>query len=199
MLDLVLGINDIESKTDEANHEEPIRKDYSEEESSPMVISVSSSENQDNIEQITYKGSICVSMPTGANSNMKRSKEGEDVDGRDITSYRAVLEADLNEDTVARFTYMNFEEDDNRARAGRQMCKMTETPAYGCHPSEFGRDSFQGPGGLNGILLAVAGMASFSPLDTAPSQPLFGIRETYQAIDPVYKVHEKLQHKKFMD
>ena len=80
LLDLVLGINDIESKTDEANHEEPIRKDYSEEESSPMVISVSSSENQENIEQITHKGSICVSVPTGANSNMKRSKEGEDVD-----------------------------------------------------------------------------------------------------------------------
>ena len=127
----------------------------------------------------------------GFSTNMFPGKEGEDIDGRDITSYRAVLEADLNEDTVARFTYMNFEEDDNRARAGRQMCKMTETPAYGCHPTEFGRDSFQGPGGLNGILLAVAGMASFSPLDTAPSQPLFGIRETYQAIDPVYKVHEK--------
>jgi len=89
----------------------------------------------------------------GFSTNMFPGKEGEDIDGRDITSYRAVLEADLNEDTVARFTYMNFEEDDNRARAGRQMCKMTETPAYGCHPIEFGRDSFQGPGGLNGLLL----------------------------------------------
>ena len=35
---------------------------------------------------------------------------------------------------------MKFEEDDNRARAGRQMCKMTETPAYGCNPFEFGRE-----------------------------------------------------------
>jgi outer membrane receptor protein involved in Fe transport len=127
----------------------------------------------------------------GFSTNMFPGKEGEDIDGRDITSYRAVLEADLNEDTIARFTYMNFEEDDNRARAGRQMCKMTETPAYGCHPFKFGRDSFQGPGGLNGLLLGAAGMASFSPLDTAPAQPLFGIRETYQAIDPVYKVNEK--------
>ena len=124
-------------------------------------------------------------------TNMFPGKEGEDIDGRDIISYRAVLEADLNEDTVARFTYMNFEEDDNRARAGRQMCKMTETPSYGCHPFKFGRDSFQGPGGLNGLLLGAAGMASFSPLDTAPAQPLFGIRETYQAIDPVYQVNEK--------
>ena len=73
----------------------------------------------------------------GFSTNMFPGKEGEDIDGRDISSYRAVLEADLNENTIARFTYMNFEEDDNRARAGRQMCKMTETPAYGCNPFEL--------------------------------------------------------------
>lgn len=127
----------------------------------------------------------------GFSTNMFPGKEGEDVDGRDITSYRAVLEADLNEDTVARFTYMKFEEDDNRARAGRQMCKMTETPAYGCNPFEFGREQPTAGSGLNGLLLATAGLQSFSPLDTAPSNPLFDIRQTYQAIDPVYKVDEK--------
>ena len=127
----------------------------------------------------------------GFSTNMFPGKEGEDVDGRDISSYRAVLEADLNENTIARFTYMNFEEDDNRARAGRQMCKMTETPAYGCNPFEFGREQPTAGSGLNGLLLATAGMQSFSPLDTAPSNPLFDIRQTYQAIDPVYKVDEK--------
>ena len=106
----------------------------------------------------------------GFSTNMFPGKEGEDIDGRDITSYRAVLEADLNEDTIARFTYMNFEEDDNRARAGRQMCKTTETPAYGCNPFEFGREQPQAGSGLNGLLLAAAGLQSFSPLDTA--QPL---------------------------
>ena len=127
----------------------------------------------------------------GFSTNMFPGKEGEDIDGRDITSYRAVLEADLNEDTVARFTYMNFEEDDNRARAGRQMCKTTETPAYGCHPFKFGREQPQAGSGLNGLLLAVAGLQSFSPLDATPSQPLTDLRQTYQAIDPVYKVNEK--------
>ncbi|GIS05419.1 MAG: hypothetical protein CM15mP109_01750 [Candidatus Dadabacteria bacterium] len=127
----------------------------------------------------------------GFSTNMFPGKEGEDIDGRDISSYRAVLEADLNENTIARFTYMNFEEDDNRARAGRQMCKMTETPAYGCNPFEFGREQPTAGSGLNGLLLAAAGLQSFSPLDTAPSNPLFGIRESYQAIDPVYKVDEK--------
>jgi len=127
----------------------------------------------------------------GFSTNMFPGKEGEDIDGRDIISYRAVLEADLNEDTVARFTYMNFEEDDNRARAGRQMCKTTETPAYGCHPFKFGREQPQAGSGLNGLLLAVAGLQSFSPLDATPSQPLTDLRQTYQAIDPVYKVNEK--------
>ena len=51
---------------------------------------------------------------------------------------------------------MNFEEDDNRARAGRQMCKATETPAYGCNPFEFGREQPQAGSGLNGLLLAAA-------------------------------------------
>tara|TARA_B100000963_G_scaffold76393_1_gene64474 strand:+ start:53 stop:2959 length:2907 start_codon:yes stop_codon:yes gene_type:complete len=127
----------------------------------------------------------------GFTTNMFPGKEGEDVDGRKISSYRAILESDLSENTVARFTFMNFEEDDNRARAGRQMCKMTETPAYGCRPDEFGREQPTAGSGLNGLLLAAAGLQSFSPLDTAPSKPLFGIRETYQAIDPVYKVDEK--------
>ena len=34
----------------------------------------------------------------GFSTNMFPGKEGEDIDGRDITSYRAVLEADLNEE-----------------------------------------------------------------------------------------------------
>jgi len=127
----------------------------------------------------------------GFSINMFPGKEGEDVDGREISSYRAILEADLSENTIARFTFMNFEEDDNRARAGRQMCKMTETPAYGCNPFEFGREQPTAGSGLNGLLLAAAGLQSFSPLDSAPSNPLFDIRQTYQAIDPVYKVDEK--------
>ena len=127
----------------------------------------------------------------GFTTNMFPGKEGEDVDGRKISSYRAILESDLSENTVARFTFMNFEEDDNRARAGRQMCKMTETPAYGCRPDQFGREQPTAGSGLNGLLLAASGLQSFSPLDTAPSKPLFGIRETYQAIDPVYQVDEK--------
>ena len=60
LLDLVLGKNDTESKIVEFDNEEPIHKDFSEEESSPMVFSVSSSDIQGNIEeQKTDKGSIC--------------------------------------------------------------------------------------------------------------------------------------------
>ena len=45
------------------------------------------------------------------------------------------------------------------------MCKMTETPAYGCNPFEFGREQPTAGSGLNGLLLAAAGLQSFSPLD----------------------------------
>ena len=51
----------------------------------------------------------------GFSNNLFPGKEGEDIDGRDITSWRFILEADLSENTVARLTYMDFQEDDNRA------------------------------------------------------------------------------------
>ena len=129
----------------------------------------------------------------GFSNNMFPGKEGEDIDGRDITSWRFVLEADLSENTTARLTYMDFEEDDNRARAGRQMCKPTEVPSYGCYPNEFGYGQPTGGSTLGGLFAAIGGLGSFSPLDGgANKNPLTSARETYQAMDPVYKASEKL-------
>ena len=129
----------------------------------------------------------------GFSTNMFPGKEGEDIDGRDINSWRFVLEADLSENTIARLTYMDFEEDDNRARAGRQMCKPTEVPAYGCYPDEFGYGVPTGGSTIGGIFAAIGGLGSFSPLDGgANKNPLTGARQTYQAMDPVYKADEKL-------
>ena len=129
----------------------------------------------------------------GFSNNMFPGKEGEDIDGRDITSWRFVLEADLSENTTARLTYMDFEEDDNRARAGRQMCKPTEVPSYGCYPDEFGYGTPTGGSTIGGIFAAIGGLGSFSPLDGGANQnPITDTRITYQAMDPVYKADEKL-------
>ena len=129
----------------------------------------------------------------GFSNNLFPGKEGEDIDGRDITSWRFILEADLSENTVARLTYMDFQEDDNRARAGRQMCKPTEVPSYGCYPDQFGYGQPTGGSTLGGLFAAIGGLGSFSPLDGgANKNPITDARSTYQAMDPVYKADEKL-------
>ena len=128
----------------------------------------------------------------GFTENQFPGKEGEDIDGRDITSWRMTLAAELSENTTATFTYYNFEEDDNRARIGKQMCAETETPVYGCNPFKIRYGQPKGASDLSGVWGAIAGLNTWSPLDYAAgnlsrSQDL---RETYQNIDPVYKASE---------
>ena len=128
----------------------------------------------------------------GFTENQFPGKEGEDIDGRDITSWRMTLAAELSENTIATFTYYNFEEDDNRARIGKQMCYETETPVYGCNPYKIRYGQPKGASDLSGVWGAIAGLNTWSPLDYASgnlsrSQDL---RETYQNIDPVYKASE---------
>ena len=127
----------------------------------------------------------------GFSDNLFPGRE-TDVDGRDITSWRFTLQAELSENTTAKFTYWNFEEDDNRARIGRQMCKATEVPSFGCHPTEI---AYQGPAGsstFGGDVAAIAGLMTWSPMDyiglnaNRSSDP----RATYQNMDPVYKASE---------
>ena len=60
----------------------------------------------------------------GFSENLFPGREGEDLDGRDITSWRFTLRGELSENTSASLTYWNFEEDDNRSRIGRQMLSL---------------------------------------------------------------------------
>ena len=45
------------------------------------------------------------------------------------------------------------------------MCKSTEVPSYGCHPSEFGRGGPAGSSTFGGDVSAIAGLMTWSPLD----------------------------------
>ena len=126
----------------------------------------------------------------GFSTNMFPGKQGEDIDGRDITSWRFSLKADLSENTTAQLTYWNFEEDDNRARIGRQMCFATEVPSFGCHPT---KEAYQGPAGTStfgGDVMAIAGMMTWSPMDYMGNPRSQGVRDTYQNMTPVYQADE---------
>ena len=123
----------------------------------------------------------------GFTENQFPGKEGEDIDGRDITSWRMTVSAELSENTTATFTYYNFEEDDNRARIGKQMCYETETPVYGCNPFKIRYGQPKGASDLSGVWGAIAGLNTWSPLDYAANNLTRSqdLRETYQNIDPV--------------
>ena len=127
----------------------------------------------------------------GFSENLFPGREGEDLDGRDITSWRFTLRGEISDNTSAKLTYWNFEEDDNRSRIGRQMCKSTEVPSYGCHPSEFGRGGPAGSSTFGGDVSAIAGLMTWSPLDYMNKIPRNqAARSTYQNMDPVYKASE---------
>jgi iron complex outermembrane receptor protein len=53
---------------------------------------------------------------------------GEQIDGRDLWSARATLGFEPTEAISAYLTYEHFQEDDDRLRSGKQLCKKAETP-----------------------------------------------------------------------
>jgi len=57
---------------------------------------------------------------------------GEQIDGRDLWSARATLGFEPNDAISAYLTYEHFEEDDDRIRSGKQLCKKDP------HPLEIG-------------------------------------------------------------
>ncbi|MGB1086972.1 MAG: TonB-dependent receptor, partial [Alphaproteobacteria bacterium] len=117
---------------------------------------------------------------------------GEDIDDRNIQSYRGTLSYELSEDTNAWIMYSSFEEDDKRARIGRQMCSPTSSIAFGCHPTEVSYGG--GPGGastLGGLYGAYNGLLPFDP--TASSfTPISDPRAVIQPFTPVYKADEEM-------
>ncbi|HEX5775702.1 MAG TPA: TonB-dependent receptor, partial [Caulobacteraceae bacterium] len=53
---------------------------------------------------------------------------GEQIDGRDLWSARATLGLEPTDALRVDLTYEHFEEDDDRLRSGKQLCKKDETP-----------------------------------------------------------------------
>ena len=96
---------------------------------------------------------VALNIPMGDNvalrvSGMSQARDGfttnnvtgNDIDGRNMDQFRAILKANLSEDTNITLTAFRLAENSTRARAGRTMCYATETPNWGCHPNRIGYD-----------------------------------------------------------
>ena len=148
---------------------------------------------------------VALNIPMGDNvalrvSGMSQARDGfttnnvtgNDIDGRNMDQFRAILKANLSEDTNITLTAFRLAENSTRARAGRTMCYATETPNWGCHPNKIGYDgSPLGASGLNGITLALSGLLGFSPLDYTKSSAEVGERTVNMWRDPTYITKEE--------
>lgn len=118
----------------------------------------------------------------------------DDVDGRDITTYRVTAAWQINDNADAWLQYSNFTEDDDKVRITNQVCERNTIPTVGCLPNGFGFDKPHNGtttggifGGLNGgVLLGTPNPTSAFPV------PSVGFRKMHTDFEPKYEYNEDL-------
>jgi outer membrane receptor protein involved in Fe transport len=136
---------------------------------------------------------------------------GSDVDGRDLWSVRATLGFEPSDNFRGWLSYEHFEEDDNRIRAGKQLCKKDPTKSsftfagttvpitgadllvtsLGCQEAPLGQsnDRVNSAGTLGGGLAITAGLLNGDAFNT-PLDP--NLRNIESAREPVYQAQQDL-------
>jgi len=118
----------------------------------------------------------------------------DDIDGRDITTFRITGLWQINDNAEAWLQYSRFKEDDDKVRITNQVCERGTIPVVGCNPDGFG---FESPhagtttggifGGLNGAVL----LGNPTPTK-AFNPPSTGFRKMHTDFEPLYKYNEDL-------
>ena len=122
----------------------------------------------------------------------------DDVDGRDITAFRATLAMEPTDRISLWVQYNRFEEDDDRVRITNQVCKRNALPTVGCAPDEFGFDTPHLGATTGGIFAALAGALppGVDGADPAmyhfPSPATDNLRHMHTDFEPVFKDEEDL-------
>ncbi len=126
----------------------------------------------------------------------------DDIDGRDITAYRATFSWDFSDKGNVWVQYNRFDEDDDRARITNQICQRTDLPALGCEPNGFGFDSPHMGSTTGGLFFALNGLGTL-PLGANGDNgvngvtydhpaPALGIREMFTDFEPVFQYEEDI-------
>jgi outer membrane receptor protein involved in Fe transport len=168
----------------------------------------------------TFKGRGMVNVPLGEAAALRiagaitqrdgytdNTVTGNDVNGRDLWSVRATLGFEPAENFRGWLSYEHFDEDDNRIRAGKQLCKKDPTKtsyagipitgldtlvtSLGCQeaPLSDSYDRVNSAGTLGGGLGIIAGLLNGDAF-TAPMDP--NLRHIESALEPVYKAEQDL-------
>ncbi|KCZ92950.1 TonB-dependent receptor [Hyphomonas johnsonii] len=168
----------------------------------------------------TFKGRGMVNVPLGEAAALRiagaitqrdgytdNTVTGNDVNGRDLWSVRATLGFEPAENFRGWLSYEHFDEDDNRIRAGKQLCKKDPTKtsyagipitgldtlvtSLGCQeaPLSDSYDRVNSAGTLGGGLGIIAGLLNGDAF-TTPMDP--NLRHIESALEPVYKAEQDL-------
>lgn len=168
----------------------------------------------------TIKGQGMVNVPVGEKVALRvagaitsrdgytdNTVTGNDVNGRELWSVRATLGFEPTDNFRGWLSYEHFDEDDDRIRAGKQLCKKDPTKtsfagipitgldtlitSLGCQeaPLSDSYDRVNSAGTLGGGLGIVAGLLNGDAF-TAPLDP--NLRNIESALDPVYQAQQDL-------
>jgi iron complex outermembrane receptor protein len=120
---------------------------------------------------------------------------GNDVDGRDQYSLRGSLVWEASDNTTIDLMVSYFEEDSNRARSQKTMCKNDPTGVLGCLPDGL---EFDYPNPTSQLSNILASDAALGPLgiynigdNTRPTNP-DDLRKVRSEFDPEYNSDETL-------
>ena len=168
----------------------------------------------------TIKGQGMVNVPVGEKVALRvagaitsrdgytdNTVTGNDVNGRELWSVRATLGFEPSDNFRGWLSYEHFDEDDDRIRSGKQLCKKDPTKtsfagipitgldtlitSLGCQDAPFSDsyDRVNSAGTLGGGLGIVAGLLNGDAYNT-PLDP--NLRNIESALDPVYKAQQDL-------
>jgi outer membrane receptor protein involved in Fe transport len=168
----------------------------------------------------TFKAKGMVNLPLGDKAALrlagsllqrdgyvKNAVTGNDIDDRDLSSFRATFAVEPTDNLRGWVSYEHFEEDDSRLRAGKQLCKKDPgfdtfagipvsafdqlITSLGCQdaPLSQSNDRVNSQATLGGGLAITAGLLNGDAfLD--PVNP--DLRTIESAFDPIYKADQDL-------
>ncbi|MAB10651.1 TonB-dependent receptor [Hyphomonas sp.] len=168
----------------------------------------------------TFKAKGMVNLPLGEKAALrlagsllqrdgyvKNSVTGNDIDDRDLSSFRATFAVEPTDNLRGWVSYEHFEEDDSRLRAGKQLCKKDPgfdtfagipvsafdqlVTSLGCQdaPLSQSNDRVNSQATLGGGLAITAGLLNGDAF-TDPVNP--DLRTIESAFDPIYKADQDL-------
>ena len=118
----------------------------------------------------------------------------DDLDGRDVWSYRITPEWHLTDRTTLWGVYERLREADDRVRAENLICVTSVTPVRGCEPDEFGLEPPNQGSSVGGFLAALGGMIPPGAGDAEDGlnfdfpRPELGLRDQHTDFEPVFKI-----------